>query len=86
MTEKQEIFLEVLTKSMGIVSLALEKGDIERTEYEVWLRNNDFKKRVEEINETSLDFVENKLLKKIKDDDLGAIQFYLKTKGKNRGY
>ena len=86
MTEKQEIFLEVLTKSMGVVSLALQTSQVERTEFENWLKNQDFKKRVEEINETSLDFVENKLLKKIKDDDLSAIQFYLKTKGKNRGY
>jgi hypothetical protein len=86
MTEQQEIFLEVLTKSMGVVSLALQTTQIERNVFDGWLKNQVFKKRVEEINETSLDFVENKLLKKIKDDDLNAIQFYLKTKGKNRGY
>lgn len=86
MTERQEMFLEVLNKSLGVVSLALEKTEIPREEYERWIQQNDFKKKVEDINETSVDFVENKLLKKIKDDDLGAIQFYLKTKGKNRGY
>lgn len=86
MTGQQEVFLEVLTKSMGIVSLALQTTQIDRTEFDNWLKNQDFKKRIEDINETSLDFVENKLLKKIKDDDLSAIQFYLKTKGKDRGY
>lgn len=86
MTERQEVFLEVLTKSMGIVSLALQTTQMDRTEFDNWLKNQDFKKRIEDINETSLDFVENKLLKKIKDDDLSAIQFYLKTKGKDRGY
>lgn len=85
-SEKQELFLDTLEKSLGVVSLALQKTEIPREEYDNWLKNIAFKKRVESINELSLDFVENKLLKKIKDDDLNAIQFYLKTKGKKRGY
>lgn len=86
MTEKQEIFLEVMEKSLGIVSLALQKTDVTKEEYDQWMTNLEFKKRVNNINDTSLDFVENKLLKKIMDEDLNAIQFYLKTKGKHRGY
>lgn len=85
-SEKQELFLDTLEKSLGVVSLALQKTEIPREEYDNWLKNLSFKKRVDSINELSLDFVENKLLKKIKDDDLNAIQFYLKTKGKKRGY
>ena len=86
LTEQQEEFLSVLEKTLGVVSLALQRQDIKREQYILWLKNNAFKQRVEEINELSVDFVENKLLKKIQEDDLSAIQFYLKTKGKKRGY
>lgn len=86
LSEQQLEFLDVLEKALGVVSVALQKCDLERTKYEGWMKNTEFKKRVERINEMSIDFVENKLLLKIKDGDLSAIQFYLKTKGKKRGY
>jgi hypothetical protein len=84
--ERQEEFLVALQKSMGVVSTALQNLQIPRDEYDTWMKNNEFKKRVEKINELTLDYVENQLLKKIYDGDLTAIQFYLKTKGKKRGY
>jgi hypothetical protein len=86
LSDLQEEFLSTLEKSMGVVNSALKKMDIDRIEYNNWLKNIEFKNRVEIINEASLDFVENQLLKQIKDGDLAAIQFYLKTKGKKRGY
>ena len=39
-----------------------------------------------EIQESYLDLSEHSLVKKIKDEDLGAIIFMLKCKGKSRGY
>jgi hypothetical protein len=86
LSEKQELFLDLLEKSLGVVSLALQKSEITKEDYDNWMKNQTFKKRVDNINELSIDFVENKLLKKIQNDDLNAIQFYLKTKGKRRGY
>lgn len=86
LSQPQEEFLDLLGKSLGVVSVALQKCGIERTQYEAWLKNTEFKKRIDRINEMSIDFVENKLLLKIQDGDLSAIQFYLKTKGKKRGY
>jgi len=38
------------------------------------------------IHENYLDLTEHSLIKKIKDEDLGAIIFYLKCQGKKRGY
>jgi len=86
MTELQLNFLDTLEKSLGITSVALKTLEIERETYEGWLNNLEFKKRITQINEGSIDFVENKLLQKINQNDLNAIQFYLKTKGKKRGY
>ena len=86
LSDEQEIFLDFLEKSLGIVSLALQKSNLGREEYDAWLKNLAFRNRVDKVSEMSLDFVENKLLKRIKEDDLNAIQFYLKTKGKKRGY
>jgi hypothetical protein len=40
----------------------------------------------EEADELLLDFAEAKLLQKIKAGDIASIIFYLKTKGKERGY
>ncbi|MEF2920033.1 MAG: hypothetical protein U0O22_06120, partial [Acutalibacteraceae bacterium] len=42
--------------------------------------------QVDEINEATLDFVESKLLENIKKGEVTSIIFYLKTKGRNRGY
>lgn len=86
MNEKQEEFLNVLRNSLGVVGLALQKTGVTREEYEEWCDDLLFKLAVDEINETSLDYVENQLLMQIRDGNLNAITYYLKTKGKNRGY
>lgn len=86
LSDNQELFLSVLEKSLGIVSIALQKTDISREEFVIWQDNLEFKRRLDLINDTSIDYVENKLLTLINKNDLSAIQFYLKTKGKKRGY
>jgi len=86
LSPSQELFLSVLEKSLGIVSIALQKADVSRDEYVGWQDNIEFKRRLDLINDTSVDYVENKLLALINKGDLSAIQFYLKTKGKKRGY
>ena len=86
MTDQQELFLETLERSLGIVSVALQKTETSRDTYENWLNNKEFKDRIARVTETSIDYVENKLLQQINQGDLSAIQFYLKTKGKKRGY
>ena len=41
---------------------------------------------MEDIRESLLDFAESVLMKKIKEGDNTCLIFFLKTKGKNRGY
>ena len=49
-------------------------------------RNKHLQRVIEECREGVLDLAEGKILEKIRDGDIAAIIFFLKTKGKNRGY
>lgn len=80
-------FLKALEEALSIVSGALEISNVSRSTYNNWMETNeDFKLNVELIKEKQIDFVESKLLQKIEMGDTAAITFYLKTKGKARGY
>ena len=79
--------LEELKRSMGIVSLACDKANLSRTQFYQWLKDDDdFRQKYEEIEERQIDFVESRLFQNIKNGDATSIIFYLKTKGKKRGY
>ena len=79
--DRQELFLKHFRDSHGIVSYACQKVGITRTCYYKWRENDPkFKERAEEVEEETIDVVESKLLSAINND------FYLKTKGKKRGY
>ena len=86
LTKEQKEFLETLRKSLGNVTMALREQGIKRDTYNDWLDNPFFEMEVEEINQSSLDYVENVLMSLIKEGNIGAIQYYLKHKGKDRGY
>ena len=87
-TNKNKIrMLEELKRSMGIVSLACDKCNLSRTQFYQWLKDDaDFRQKYEEIEERQIDFVESRLFQNIKNGDPTSIIFYLKTKGKKRGY
>lgn len=86
LTKEQFNFLKILEDSMGVISLALETSGVSRQDYDMWMEEIQFKERVKYISEKLLDHVESRLLKEIEKGNLQAIQFYLKTKGRNRGY
>lgn len=80
-------FVEVLTLSAGNVSVACTKIGVSRETYYRWLREDkSFYMDVDDIKESLLDMAETMLLKGIKDGGTAEIIFYLKTRGKNRGY
>lgn len=85
-TPEQEEFLTHLSNNLGVVSLTLQKTGITKEEYDEWCDNIFFLERLKDVDEYSLDYVENKLLKEIDKGNIQAITFYLKTKGKTRGY
>jgi hypothetical protein len=46
----------------------------------------EYKKAVDDLQNVALDYAESKLHSQIKKENATAIIFYLKTKGKKRGY
>lgn len=84
--QEQILFLDALEQNMGVVSLTLETTNTSRFVFEEWMNEVFFKEKVKHIEELTLDIVEKKLLDEIKKGNMNAIQFYLKTKGRNRGY
>lgn len=83
----KERLLVSLKECSGIVTFACEKVGLSRQTFYRWCRDDpEFKERVDAINELQIDVAEASLLKKIQNGDTTAIIFYLKTKGKDRGY
>lgn len=90
--------LQALKEYQGFVSKACEEAGIGRTTFYHWVEDDpEFASAVKEIEEDRLDFVEDKAVERIKGikDAKGnyvvppsdtMIIFYLKTKGKGRGY
>lgn len=87
MDAKKKTIIEVLKRTMGNVTKACEAAGISRVSFYNWKEADEkFSQEVESISEYLLDFTEDQLYTKIKKGNLTAIIFYLKTKGKKRGY
>ncbi len=79
--------LEALERSLGIVTPACKEVGISRNQfYHYYRTDEEFRKAVDDINEITLDFAENQLLKKIKEGSERSILFYMKYKARKRGY
>ena len=84
---RKKSLLKSLEKSLGVVTTACKNVGVHRsTFYEWYNKDEEFRKQVDDINNVTLDFAETKLFKQIEDGNTAATIFYLKTKGKKRGY
>lgn len=86
--KKKATFLLAFELSAGNVSMACKKAKISRNTYYRWCNEDpDFKEACWEVDESMLDLAESQLKKKIKEGTSDTLLiFYLKTKGKDRGY
>lgn len=85
--KNKENLLKALKKSLGVVSTACDNVGITRPTFYSYLQNDSrFRQAVEEINERTLDFAESSLFRQIDEGNTTATIFYLKTRGKDRGY
>ncbi len=85
-TRKQNSFLKALKETLGNITAACMQVHISRQTYYNWMNDDEFAQAVDEVNESNLDYAESKLLSLIRQENATAIIFYLKTKGKSRGY
>ena len=84
---KKETILSALESSLGVVTTACKKTGIPRSTFYKWLKEDEiFAKKVKDIENVSLDFAESKLFEQMADNNTSATIFYLKTKGRKRGY
>ena len=87
MKVKMKDIVEALRKYHGIIApTAQALGVTYHAIYNRVKRSKVLQDEIEIATETMLDFAENKLMKKIEDGDNTAIIFFLKCKGKKRGY
>lgn len=83
----KKAMIDALEKSLGVVTTACKNVGIGRTTFYEWMKDDEqFEKEVNEIQNIALDFAESQLHKQIGDGSTAATIFYLKTKGKKRGY
>lgn len=85
--ERKNGFLEALERTGGIIAPACQNCGISRQTFYHW-RDTDaaFATRVQDIIEAQMDYVESQLMSRIAAGDTTATIFYLKTRGKNRGW
>jgi len=85
--QHKKALLEALEKSLGVVTSACKTVGVGRTTFYQWLKDDEeFAEAVRDIENIALDFAESQLHQQISGGNSTATIFYLKTKGKKRGY
>lgn len=83
----KDIFINALQENFGIVTKASEACGISRQTHYNWYKDDeDYKRKVDDIDDICLDFAENVIFEAMGNQDTQAAVFYLKHKGKKRGY
>lgn len=84
---RKQALLAALKESRFIISTACESAGVGRRTFYYWMDTDaDFKRAVEDMQEEATDYVESKLMQCIDAGKERSIIFYLKTKGRRRGY
>jgi len=85
--QHKRAMLDALEKSLGVVTAACKAVGIGRTTHYLWMQEDaEYRAAVEALSDVALDFAESQLHKQIKEGNSTATIFFLKTKGKKRGY
>jgi len=83
----KKALIEALEKSLGVVTTACKAVGLDRsTFYKYYNEDAEFKAQVDDLKDVALDFVESQLFTQINGGSTAATIFFLKTRGKERGY
>lgn len=83
----KEKLLEALEVSLGIVTDACEITGLSRTQHYKWYKEDEeYRKAVDSIDNKFIDFAESHLKKQIENGSTQATTFFLRTRGRKRGY
>jgi hypothetical protein len=79
--------LQALERSLGVVTSAAKVAGIHRDTHYSWMIQDDgYRLYVEGLSDVAIDFAETMLHRNIRNGDATSTIFFLKTKGKRRGY
>lgn len=80
-------YLRALVRCMGLVTTACANTGVSKMTLTRWRETDEvFSKAELSISDVCLDFVEGKLFNLIQNGDRQAIMFYLRTRGRHRGW
>jgi hypothetical protein len=83
---KKQLVL-AMEKSLGVITTACKSVGIARSTFYEWYNSDiNFKNEIDDIKEVATDYVVSKLFEQIKNNNHVSTIFYLKTKGKDRGF
>jgi hypothetical protein len=83
----KERLIIAMEKNLGIVTAACKEVGVSRDRFYTYYKEDPaFKAAIDEIDDYTTDYVESQLFKKIKQGDRASILFYMKHKGRKRGY
>lgn len=83
---KKNDIKKAIKGSGGLISKIARKLDCEWHTANRWIDKLDLQRELENERESILDLAEDKLVTNIREGDNCSILFYLKCKGKQRGY
>ena len=85
--ERKNTMLDTLDRSLGVVTTACRAAGISRNTHYRWMKEDaEYAAAVDDLQNVALDFAESKLFEQMRNNNTAAVIFYLKTKGKKRGY
>jgi hypothetical protein len=85
--KQKEAMIAALEQTLGVVTGACKRVGITRNTHYRWLKDDPkYAEAVAEVEEMALDFAESMLHKQIREGSVPSTMFYLKCKGKRRGY